>query len=111
MVSSPTLKRVQDWIQLPVVFGVVVVSVHFLICECLILMLPQTPTPGVTEGMRRRRSVNVNNWREVEHASFTLVVLSAAGGMAKVVGVFCRRLASCLATKWDQPYSSTMSWF
>ena len=48
--------------------------------------------------------------REIEHASFTPLVLSATGGMANEATVFYKRLASCLATKWDQPYSSTMSW-
>ena len=48
--------------------------------------------------------------REVEHASFTPLVLSATGGMANQATVFYKRLASCLAMKWDQPYSSTMSW-
>ena len=48
--------------------------------------------------------------REIEHASFTPLVLSATGGMANQATVFYKRLASCLASKWDQPYSSTMSW-
>ena len=48
--------------------------------------------------------------REVEHASSTPLVLSATGGMASEATVFYKRLASCLATKWDQPYSSTLSW-
>ena len=48
--------------------------------------------------------------REVKHASFTPLVLSATGGMANEVTVFYKRLASCLAIKWDQPYSATMSW-
>ena len=48
--------------------------------------------------------------REVEHASFTLLVLSATGGMANQATVFYKRLAILLALKWDQPYSSTMSW-
>ena len=43
--------------------------------------------------------------REVEHASFTPLVLSATGGMANEATVFYKRLAFCLATKWDQPYS------
>ena len=49
--------------------------------------------------------------REVEHASFTPLVLSVTGGMANEATVFYKRLASKLATKWDQPYSSTLSWF
>ena len=48
--------------------------------------------------------------REVEHASFTPLILSVTGGMANQATVFYKRLASCLAMKWDQPYSSTMSW-
>ena len=48
--------------------------------------------------------------REVEHATFTPLVLSATGGMASEATIFYKRLASCLAMKWDQPYSSTMSW-
>ena len=48
--------------------------------------------------------------REVEHASFTPLVFSATGGMANEATVFYKRLASCLAMKWDQSYSSTLSW-
>ena len=48
--------------------------------------------------------------REIEHTSFTPLVLSATGGMANEATVFYKRLASCLATKWDQSYSSTLSW-
>ena len=48
--------------------------------------------------------------REIEHASFTPLVLSATGGLANEATIFYKRLASCLAAKWDCPYSSTMSW-
>ena len=48
--------------------------------------------------------------REVEHASFTPLVLSATGGMANEATTFYKRLASCLANKWDQQYAPTMSW-
>ncbi len=48
--------------------------------------------------------------REVEHASFTPLVLSATGGMTNEATHFYKRLASCLANKWDHTYSSTMSW-
>ena len=48
--------------------------------------------------------------REVEHASFTPLVLSATGGLANEATVFYKRLASCLAMKWDQSYASTMFW-
>ena len=49
--------------------------------------------------------------REVEHSSFAPLVLSASGGLANEAKIFYRRLASFLAaSKWDQPYSSTLSW-
>ena len=48
--------------------------------------------------------------REVEHASFTPLVLSATGGMAKEATVFYKRLAHRLSSKWDQPYNKTLFW-
>ncbi len=45
---------------------------------------------------------------EVEHASFTPIVLSATGGMAKQSTSFYKRLASVLADKWDYKYSQTL---
>ncbi len=40
--------------------------------------------------------------RDIEHASFTPLVLSATGGMGKQSTTFYNRLASLLAEKWDQ---------
>ena len=48
--------------------------------------------------------------REVEHATFIPLVMSATGGLAKEATNFYKRLASLLAEKWDQPYSSTLYW-
>ena len=48
--------------------------------------------------------------REVEHASFTPLVLSASGGMAREATNFYKNLASKVAMKWNQPYSTTISW-
>ena len=48
--------------------------------------------------------------REVEFASFTPLVLSATGGMAKQATIFYKRLASLLANKEDSPYGQTMNW-
>ncbi len=60
------------------------------------------------EGIKKR--AYEQRIREVEHSSFTPLVFSATGGMANEATAFYKRLASCLATKWDQSYSSTMSW-
>ena len=46
--------------------------------------------------------------REVEHGSFTPIVLSATGGMGSAAQVTFKRMVSMLATKCDQPYSQVM---
>ena len=48
--------------------------------------------------------------REIKHATFIPIVLSATGGMGNQATHFYKRIAKCLASKWDQPYSSIMSW-
>ena len=48
--------------------------------------------------------------REVEHGSFTPLVLSLTGGMGCAATVCYKRLASLIAQKRDQPYSRTMAW-
>ena len=47
--------------------------------------------------------------REIEHASFTPLVLSATGGMGKAADVTYRRLAAMIAEKRDQPYNQVIS--
>ena len=47
---------------------------------------------------------------EVEHSTFTPLVFSATGGMAKQCTTFYKRLASLLADKWGHSYSSTLCW-
>ena len=48
--------------------------------------------------------------RDVEHATFTPLVLSASCGLAREASIFYKRLASLLANKWDQPYGLTLHW-
>ena len=48
--------------------------------------------------------------QEVEHSSFTPLVLSTTGGMGNEATIFCKCLALLLAQKWDSPYSSTLCW-
>ena len=48
--------------------------------------------------------------REIEHASFTPVILSATGGLAHGATFFYKRLASLLAQKWGDEYSIVMGW-
>ena len=46
---------------------------------------------------------------EIEHASFTSLVLAASGGLDKEAMRFHKNLASTLAEKWDPTYSQTMN--
>ena len=48
--------------------------------------------------------------RDVENSSFSPLVFSSAGGMAREATIFYKCLASLLAKKWDQPYNTTMDW-
>ena len=48
--------------------------------------------------------------RDVEHASFTPVVLSATGGLANEATAFYKRLASLLSSKWRELYSVVICW-
>ena len=48
--------------------------------------------------------------QEIELASFTSLVFSASGGMAKSTSVAYKRLASLLAEKRDQPYNLVLAW-
>ena len=47
---------------------------------------------------------------EVELSSFTPLVFSITGGMARGATVFYKSLASMLSEKWDQHYSTTLGW-
>ena len=73
-----------------------------------------TPTSNLTACYRKHELIKKRAYeqriREIENASFTPLVLSATGGLAVEATVFYKRLASLLAMKWDQPYSSTLSW-
>ena len=48
--------------------------------------------------------------REVEHATFTPLVMSATGGLARQAAVFYKRLADLLSSKINQPYCKTITW-
>ena len=57
----------------------------------------------------KKRAYGQRVW-EVEHASFTLIVMSATGGLAPEATTFYRRLASLLASRWGDDFSVVMGW-
>ena len=48
--------------------------------------------------------------REIEHATFTPLVLSTMGGMGRAATTFYKRLAAMMAEKRDVPYAVTLNW-
>ncbi len=52
----------------------------------------------------------LNSHPSLYYILLTPLILSATGGMAKQSTIFYKRLASLVAEKWDQPYSSTLYW-
>ena len=48
--------------------------------------------------------------REVEHSTFTPLVMSTTGGMGRAASTFYKRLASMLSEKRDASYSNTLRW-
>ncbi|XP_064392578.1 uncharacterized protein LOC135340186 [Halichondria panicea] len=48
--------------------------------------------------------------QEIEHSSFTPLVMSSTGGLGPASTSTYKRLATLLAAKWDQPYTFTMNW-
>ena len=59
---------------------------------------------------REKKRAYEQRVQEVEHSSFTPLVLSATGGTGNEATTFFKCLASLLAEKWDSHYSSTLYW-
>ena len=59
--------------------------------------------------MEKKRSYD-QRIREVEHSTFTPLVLSSTGGMGKAATTFYKRLSSMLSEKRDVPYSTMIGW-
>ena len=59
---------------------------------------------------KEKKRAYLDRIREVEHGSFSPLVFTVNGGMAKEASTFYKRLASILAERWAQPYSVTINW-
>ena len=73
--------------------------------------LPQTETPNCYRSHEnaKKRSYD-QRIREVEHGSFTPLILSCTGGMGRAAVNTYKRLAALISTKRDDTYSNTMGW-
>ena len=101
----------QEWISLLMVFGVVTSNVPSFDVRAFIPDAPSNRHPCCYRKDELEKNCHYNSeWERLNTLPFTPLVLSATGGMVNEATVFYKRLASRLATKWDQPYSTTMSW-
>ena len=85
-------------------FDVRVVNPNALSYRCLELSSCYRRAEKEKEQKHRERV------REIEHASFTPLTFSTAGGASRLTTTFLNRLASQLAEKRDIPYTITMAW-
>ena len=69
-----------------------------------------TPPACYRKHEKEKKRAYEQRVREVEHSSFTPLILSATGGMGTEATSFYKHLSSMLAQKWDFPYSSTLCW-
>ena len=96
------------------VSGVAILKKRFSIYEFSTHLLHLTPHPHpvlATADMKKKNKVRAyeQRIREIEHASFTPIVLST-GGMGPCATTFYKRLADRLASKWNSSYSQTIGW-
>ena len=72
---------------------------------------PHIPEPANVHMLQNSREDEKRAYEqricEVEHATFTPLVLSVTGGMVNEASHFYKRVASQLAAKWGQSYSFT----
>ena len=76
---------------------------------------PHAPSNGqpLSSCYRKHKNIKKRAYerrvREVEHGSFTPLVMSLTGGLGNGATVCYKRLASLLSSKREQPYCSTMA--
>ena len=74
----------------------------------------QSNVHSISAAYRRHKNIKWRVYgqrvREIEHASFTPIVMSATVGLAPEATTFYSWLASLLASKWGDDYSVVMGW-
>ena len=113
MVLLRSQKMVQDWTSpLMVSWGGRHERAYFDVC----VFNPLAPSNRQPLAACYRKHENIKKRAyeqrvcEIEHSSFTPIVLSLTGRLGKAANLCYKRLASMIAAKQDLPYSSTISW-
>ena len=110
-VGQPIARMVLVWTLSHKAFGEEIDRVHFLMLGYLThthLAIATPPRPNAIE-LEKKRCYE-ERFREIEHGSFTPLVLSAAGGIGPVATIVYKRLASLISEKQGRQYSSTLHW-
>ena len=88
-------------------------TTYFYVCIFNPLAKSNSSMP-LTSCYRKHENEKCRNYeariREIEHSTFTPLVLSTSGTMAPAAKVTYNRLASLIAEKHQQPYSLTVNW-
>ena len=81
---------------------------------CLCLYAPSNSSQSLAATYRkhekRKSRAYEQRVREIEHGSFTPLIMSATGGVGAAANVCYKRLASLLSVKWNMPYSCSLAW-
>ncbi len=108
------MRRGPDWTLSHKASGEGIDKVHFLMLGCLTHTHHAIATPLRPSAIKKNESEKKRCYeeriREIEHGSFTPLVLSASGGIGPAATIVYKRLASLLSEKQGRPYSSTLHW-
>ena len=114
MMHLPTLRMAQGWVCQQMVSGAVDMKKTFFGVRVFNPIAPSnrnlTPAAAYRKHEHEKKRTYEQSIREVEHSSFTPLVLSTSGGMGTEANIFYKRLASLLATKRDDQYCKTLCW-
>ena len=111
----PTHKQAHELTLLQTAFGVDFWENLFR-CQDLqpLCFFKQAPwSTGSLQKTRANQKAGIwtkNPWSCNEHATFSPLVLSTTSGLAKEATIFYKRLASLLATKWEESYNTVLCW-
>ena len=100
LIVPPSLKTVLDWMSQCMILGRKIWKA-FVDVRVFNPSAPSWP-PLIRISQEKRRQYD-QRVREVEHATFTILVLSTKGGMGRAATTFYKRLASMVAEKEMSP--------
>jgi len=81
-------------------------SESLILMPVLLYLLSQQPT----NGMRMSRAGPMGRGSGKLNMLLSHLILAVTGGLAQEATIFYKRLASLLATKWNEQYCKVMGW-